>query len=408
MEPVTADAEAPAPTWMFPGFPFPTTRRDAGPREEAPRADPPPRGNNEAGSPDAGDGAGERLRVGPAGGLLVEGVIALEVPAGALRREVELQITAVRSTAPGGTGESWLVEPLDTVFTRPVKVLMALTPELYERDPEATWVVSILGEDGWEPLADAGVDTSGVFSFGFTSRLGTFSLTRVGGPSSEAGAGDAGASDASSLDADVISADAAPDDANVAAEDADTDATLASEDASVVSEDASAVDAAAPVPFCVSGACANGQCVEGTSDYSCTCNAGFSVSADSKSCLDVDECTLALASCLAGAHCVNVPGSYGCECDAGLVPVGDGSCATPAPIDPCAGVICGANSTCTAGSCVCSAGYTLLEGACVVPDPCTGVTCGAEASCSAGTCVCTSAGATFDPTPLTCTPVPAG
>ena len=57
--------------------------------------------------------------------------------------------------------------------------------------------------------------------------------------------------------------------------------------------------------------------------------------------------------------------------------------------DPCLGVTCGANATCSQGACQCVAGF---EGdpntGCQEPDPCDSMTCGTNASCREGACLC--------------------
>ncbi len=59
--------------------------------------------------------------------------------------------------------------------------------------------------------------------------------------------------------------------------------------------------------------------------------------------------------------------------------------------DQCKDVVCGANSTCEEGVCVCDSGYTTdpSTGTCVLIDPCDSVsTCGDHGVCDNGLCVC--------------------
>lgn len=57
--------------------------------------------------------------------------------------------------------------------------------------------------------------------------------------------------------------------------------------------------------------------------------------------------------------------------------------------DPCKDVVCGSNSTCVDGACVCDAGYVMgTNGLCALPDPCAGVVCGDHGTCNGGNCVC--------------------
>ena len=51
----------------------------------------------------------------------------------------------------------------------------------------------------------------------------------------------------------------------------------------------------------------------------CVCWRGFQLSADTRKCVDLDECqTFGLCS----QRCVNTRGSYKCQCDHGYISVG--------------------------------------------------------------------------------------
>ena len=41
---------------------------------------------------------------------------------------------------------------------------------------------------------------------------------------------------------------------------------------------------------CTAGACANGVCIQGATNYACMCNPGFAAAADQHSCAAVDPC----------------------------------------------------------------------------------------------------------------------
>jgi hypothetical protein len=92
------------------------------------------------------------------------------------------------------------------------------------------------------------------------------------------------------------------------------------------------------------------------------------------------QCTDASISCGEHGRCP-APGGV-CECDGGWSGV---SC----EIDPCTGVLCGANGVCSKGICVCSSGWT---GRKCEYDPCHAVECGEHGTCQVSgatwDCVC--------------------
>ena len=58
------------------------------------------------------------------------------------------------------------------------------------------------------------------------------------------------------------------------------------------------------------------MCSNTPGSFTCSCNPGFTLSTDGRSCVDVDECGLEVGrSCQQG--CVNTPGSFMCQCDPG-------------------------------------------------------------------------------------------
>ena len=91
--------------------------------------------------------------------------------------------------------------------------------------------------------------------------------------------------------------------------------------------------------------------------------------------------------------------------------------------DPCSGVNCGSNATCSGGNCICnsvygncdnswtngcevslktdsnncnscgskcSLGQSCSNGQCIITDLCVGINCGSNATCSSGNCSCNS------------------
>lgn len=60
------------------------------------------------------------------------------------------------------------------------------------------------------------------------------------------------------------------------------------------------------------------NCANTWGSYQCSCNAGFTLSADNRSCVDVDECEeYKERGGLCVGLCVNEPGSYSCQCPEG-------------------------------------------------------------------------------------------
>ncbi|PIK56741.1 putative fibrillin-2 isoform X3, partial [Apostichopus japonicus] len=62
--------------------------------------------------------------------------------------------------------------------------------------------------------------------------------------------------------------------------------------------------------------CENGMCEDLTGNYRCSCNSGFRLSDQGKSCRDDNECAINRLLCN-GGNCRNTPGSYACECSDG-------------------------------------------------------------------------------------------
>lgn len=87
----------------------------------ASRAQPPPD------SPPAGDGV--TSAVGPAGGTLrsPDGLVTIEIPAGALASTTNIEVQRIANTAPGGLGSAFRLLPAGTTFTVPVRITFAFT-----------------------------------------------------------------------------------------------------------------------------------------------------------------------------------------------------------------------------------------------------------------------------------------
>ncbi len=89
------------------------------------------------GESDAGGTKGEQQlpssgRIGPSGGHLAsaDGVLRLQIPAGALAEEVELAIEPLTDTAPHGVGTAYRLSPEGQIFLAPVQLAFAFGPEV--------------------------------------------------------------------------------------------------------------------------------------------------------------------------------------------------------------------------------------------------------------------------------------
>lgn len=126
--------------------------------------------------------------------------------------------------------------------------------------------------------------------------------------------------------------------------------------------------------------CGRGECIENGTQYTCSCDGGFSF--DGETCADVDEC--ALSPCGNG-ECENVEGSYECDCMDGYT-TEQGTCVD---VNEClSGNPCGDYERCSnvegsficdclqaffrdgEGDCVCADGYRASGSECVDVDEC--------------------------------------
>ena len=56
-------------------------------------------------------------------------------------------------------------------------------------------------------------------------------------------------------------------------------------------------------------------CMNTNGSFRCSCNAGFSLSSNGRSCLDINECTSGTHNCQ--QRCININGGFSCDCDSG-------------------------------------------------------------------------------------------
>ncbi|KAL5013300.1 hypothetical protein ScPMuIL_007570 [Solemya velum] len=60
-------------------------------------------------------------------------------------------------------------------------------------------------------------------------------------------------------------------------------------------------------------------CLDLEVGYACSCDPGYNLQDDLKTCEDIDECTRKLVTCHQSTECVNTQGSYNCRCKDGYV-----------------------------------------------------------------------------------------
>ncbi|XP_053710018.1 latent-transforming growth factor beta-binding protein 4-like isoform X3 [Synchiropus splendidus] len=136
------------------------------------------------------------------------------------------------------------------------------------------------------------------------------------------------------------------------------------------------------------GSCPGGECVNTPGSYRCLdCGPGYQ--RVSGVCADIDECLLS-QRCFPSGECVNVAGSYRCVCADGFTASADSSACLD--VDECAPSVGGA--TCPSGACV----NTLGSYRCITSCP-----PGSRRS-SSGECTAAAAAAGLEPRPSTTPP----
>ncbi|CAL8343147.1 unnamed protein product [Lota lota] len=120
--------------------------------------------------------------------------------------------------------------------------------------------------------------------------------------------------------------------------------------------------------------------------FTCSCPSGFTISTETNSCQDIDECSQGSHACHYNQQCVNTAGTYRCgaRCGAGFRPSAAGS--TCEDVDECQESLvspCQHQCLNTLGSyrCVCHPGYQLSGHRCLDVNECMRSVCPARQQC---------------------------
>ncbi|XP_078664554.1 uncharacterized protein LOC144907404 isoform X1 [Branchiostoma floridae x Branchiostoma belcheri] len=130
--------------------------------------------------------------------------------------------------------------------------------------------------------------------------------------------------------------------------------------------------------------CQNAVCNNEAPGYSCECLTGYTMLADNRTCVDIDECSAGTHDCDPQATCTNIEASFNCTCNTGYT--GDGNTCTD--IDECQTSNGGCDRIClnVEGSyqCACDAGFRLTDNmhSCEDIDECSGPTHGCTQFCT--------------------------
>jgi hypothetical protein len=119
--------------------------------------------------------------VGPRGGTIVsaDGRFSIEIPAGALDTDVDIEVTETGCATPRAVGSCYVVEPRGTTFFMPAEVTYELADmPLSDRDRLQLGVM-VERDDGWQPLADRDVDIDDATVRGSVLYLSTFAVTML-------------------------------------------------------------------------------------------------------------------------------------------------------------------------------------------------------------------------------------
>lgn len=122
------------------------------------------------------DGAVASVQIGPAGGQLALGAVALQVPPGAVSTPITFWVEPAAPTTAGALGSAYALGPSGTVFAVPATVSFRFAIEAVPgRDPSRLAVAVLTGE-GWSPLDRIAIDTVRGLVSGVTSHLSIFAL----------------------------------------------------------------------------------------------------------------------------------------------------------------------------------------------------------------------------------------
>ncbi len=103
--------------------------------------------------------------IGPAGGTVrsADGVVTLEIPAGALESPTPVEIQPIPNTAPSGLGSAFRLMPAGTTLSLPAQLTFALSPGDLQGTTLDAVGVGFAGTDGrWRSVNDVTRTTSAV------------------------------------------------------------------------------------------------------------------------------------------------------------------------------------------------------------------------------------------------------
>jgi fibulin 1/2 len=126
------------------------------------------------------------------------------------------------------------------------------------------------------------------------------------------------------------------------------------------------------------GGCAQ-ACTDTNTSFQCSCDSGFNLNSDRRSCTDINECSLNTDDC--DQDCTNTPGSFTCSCRSGFNASNGGRTCTSYQCD-----LNTDNCTCTNDSgtfhCDCTTGFMISGSNCVDIDECSAGTHNCQQICT--------------------------
>jgi hypothetical protein len=153
-----------------------------------------PGGNG--GGNDAGSGLLAQQTVGASGGMVAtsDGVLTIQIPAGALGANTTITVQGIASPAPGSIGTTYDIGPSGTQFASPVTLSFRYAGVNLQGYAPTSLEVATFANGAWVPLTGDTVDTAAQSASGTTTHLSPYAV--IAGPSADdAGASAGGAPD---------------------------------------------------------------------------------------------------------------------------------------------------------------------------------------------------------------------